>query len=269
MEGLPRSTQACIPTTPATDTIVNSGLEIAGNNPNFGTPGASDSLMKSRQWGFAPRVGIAWTPTSKLTVRAGFGMYYDRGEFFSYLSPPRRRRLQRTVRRHPGAALSFRPNSRANGRHLGESLRNQLPPRHRPAAPPRSRHCCRISRRPSPANYPAGNAFGPFLFGGYDINNKLPYTENWTFDLQYQAANDWLFSAGYVGNHGQHEILPIPFNQPLHRHAAAPGQRPDLLLRRHELRRQRKLCRSHDANRSRPANTPATRPSACPISATT
>src|SRR5580704_3413203 len=72
----------------ATDTIVNSGLEIAGNNPNFGTPGASDTLMKARQWGLAPRLGIAWSPTSKLTVRAGFGMYYDRGEFFSYLSPP-------------------------------------------------------------------------------------------------------------------------------------------------------------------------------------
>ena len=44
--------------------------------------------MKQRQWGFAPRVGIAWSPTSHLTVRTGFGMYYDRGEFFSYLSPP-------------------------------------------------------------------------------------------------------------------------------------------------------------------------------------
>ncbi len=48
---------------------------------------ASDSLMKNRQWGFAPRIGIAWTPIPKLTVRTGFGIYYDRGEFFSYLSP--------------------------------------------------------------------------------------------------------------------------------------------------------------------------------------
>ena len=50
--------------------------------------GASDSLMKNNQWGFAPRVGIAWSPLSKLTVRAGYGLYYDRGELFSYLSPP-------------------------------------------------------------------------------------------------------------------------------------------------------------------------------------
>ncbi len=62
-------------------------------------------------------------------------------------------------------------------------------------------------------HFPPGNGFGPFLFGGYDINNKLPYTENWTFDVQYQASNSWLFSAGYVGNHGLHQVLPIPFNQ--------------------------------------------------------
>ena len=43
--------------------------------------------MKNHQWGFAPRIGIAWNPLPKLTVRTGFGIYYDRGEFFSYLSP--------------------------------------------------------------------------------------------------------------------------------------------------------------------------------------
>src|SRR4029077_10363571 len=67
----------------ATDTITGSGLEIAGHNKNFGRPGASDSEMRQRQWGLAPRIGIAWTPLSKLTVRTGFGLYYDRGEFFS------------------------------------------------------------------------------------------------------------------------------------------------------------------------------------------
>ena len=64
-----------------------------------------------------------------------------------------------------------------------------------------------------PGCWPAGNLFGPFLFGGYDIHNKLPYTQNWTFDVQYQLSNDWMFEVGYVGNHGTHLVLPIPFNQ--------------------------------------------------------
>jgi hypothetical protein len=53
------------------------------------------------------------------------------------------------------------------------------------------------------------------LFGGYDIHNQLPYTENWTLDFQYQLSSNWLFELAYVGNHGQHEVLPSTFNQAL------------------------------------------------------
>jgi hypothetical protein len=197
----------------ATDTIVNSGLEIAGNNPNFGTPGASDTLMKQRQWGFAPRIGIAWSPTSKLTVRTGFGMYYDRGEFFSYLSPPAGAGFNGPF----GVTLAppfVSPEFAASGATLASPFGSALPPTPAGSAAAFTALLPNIAQTES-GKYPVGNAFGPFVFGGYDINNKLPYTENWTFDLQYQAANNWLFSAGYVGNHGQHEVLPIPFNEPL------------------------------------------------------
>jgi hypothetical protein len=195
----------------ATDTIVNSGLEIAGNNVN-GTPGASDTLMKNHQWGFAPRIGIAWNPLPKLTVRAGFGIYYDRGEFFSYLSPsagggfngPFGVTLEppfvQPIVAQKGAtfATPFGTTRPASPAGTLASFQGLLP---------------NIAQTTS-GDFPAGNLFGPFLFGGYDINNKLPYTENYTFDLQYQAANDLLLSVGYVGNHGVHEILPIAFNQP-------------------------------------------------------
>ena len=59
-----------------------------------------------------------------------------------------------------------------------------------------------------PGYWPTGNLFGPFLYGGYDIDNKLPNTQNWTLDLQYQLSNNWLFDVAYVGNHGVHEVLP-------------------------------------------------------------
>jgi len=51
--------------------------------------GVSDSTLTGRQWGFAPRIGIAWSPSfvKNVVVRAGFGIYYDRGEFFSEFSP--------------------------------------------------------------------------------------------------------------------------------------------------------------------------------------
>lgn len=196
----------------ATDTITNSGLEIAGNNPNFGTAGASDTLLKNHQWGFAPRIGIAWNPIPKLTVRSGFGIYYDRGEFFSYLSPSAGGGYNGPF----GVTLAppfVQPIVAQKGATFNAPFGTT------PAAPPAGSAAAFQALLPNigqteSGDFPAGNLFGPFLFGGYDINNKLPYTVNWTFDLQYQAANEWLFSAGYVGNHGVHEVLPIAFNQP-------------------------------------------------------
>src|SRR5579863_1663721 len=195
----------------ATDTITNSGLEIAGNNRTFATPGASDTLMQNHQWGFAPRVGVAWNPLPKLTVRAGFGMYYDRGEFFSYLSPSAGGGFNGPF----GVTLAppfVQPIVAQKGATFAAPFGTTPPPA--PAGSPAAFLALlpNISQLEN-FNLPPGNLFGPFLFGGYDINNKLPYTENWTFDLQYQAANNWLFSAGYVGNHGVHLVLPIPFNQ--------------------------------------------------------
>jgi hypothetical protein len=195
----------------ATDTIVNSGLEIAGNNPTEATPGASSTLMKKCQCGFAPRIGIAWSPTSKLTIRTGFGIYYDRGEFFSYLSPPAGAGFNGPF----GVTLAppfVSPEFAASGATLASPFGSGLPPTPAGSAAAFQALLPNISQTES-GKYPAGNLFGPFVFGGYDINNKLPYTENWTFDLQYQLGS-WLFSAGYIGNHGQHEILPIPFNEP-------------------------------------------------------
>jgi hypothetical protein len=199
----------------ATDTITNSGLEIAGNNSTGATPGVSDTLMKQHQYGFAPRIGIAWTPFKKLTVRAGYGIYYDRGELFSYLSPSAGSGFNGPF----GVTLAppfVQPISTAKGATLSQPFGTALPP------PPPATAAAFLASLPNisqtacgfPGCWPAGNLFGPFLFGGYDINNKLPYTQNWTLDLQYQLTNTLLFEVGYVGNHGTHEVLPIPFNQP-------------------------------------------------------
>jgi hypothetical protein len=199
-----------------TDVITGSGLLIAGNNPTGATPGASNSLMKNHQWGFAPRIGIAWAALPKLTVRAGYGMYYDRGELFSYLSPSAGAGFNGPF----GVTLAppfVQPISVAKGATLSQPFGTTLP------SPPPATGAAFQAYLPNleqtacgyPGCWPSGNLYGPFLFGGYDINNKLPYTQNWTLDFQYQASNDWMFEAGYVGNHGTHLVLPIPFNQPL------------------------------------------------------
>ena len=196
----------------ASDTITNSGFEIAGNNATEATPGASNSLLTNHQYGFAPRIGVAWSPRSHLTIRAGAGLYYDRGEFFSEFSPSAGGGFSGPF----GVTLEppFVSVSEATTGATFASPFGTTPF----ATPPGSAAAFQgllpnIAQTES-GKYPAGNLYGPDLFGGYAINNKLPYTENWSFDVQYQASNNWLFTAGYVGNHGVHEVLPIPFNEP-------------------------------------------------------
>jgi hypothetical protein len=199
-----------------TDVITNSGLEIAGNNSKYGTPGASSSLMNNHQWGFAPRIGIAWTPITKITLRAGYGIYFDRGELFSYLSPSAGSGFNGPF----GVTLAppfVQPATSPRDATLAAPFGTT------PLPPPADSAAGFLAQLPNlqqtacgyPGCWPTGNLFGPFLFGGYDIHNKLPYTQNWTIDIQYQPTNTWLFTVAYVGNHGTHEVLPIPFNQPL------------------------------------------------------
>lgn len=191
----------------ATDTITNSGIVVAGNNAALGTPGVSDSTLTGRQWGVGPRLGIAWSPRAlpKVTFRAGAGIYYDRGEYFTDLSPG----AGPNGTGGPfGVTLSPPFVSKVNATSSGTL---DLPFGMTPPPPPNNPAGI-TALLPNIASLSKGTA--TYVFGGYDPANTLPYTESWSFDIQWQPANSWLITAGYVGNHGVHEVLPIPFNQP-------------------------------------------------------
>jgi hypothetical protein len=190
----------------STDSYTSSGVVIAGNNATLGTKGVSDSTLTGRQWGVGPRIGIAWSPgfAKNLTLRAGAGIYYDRGEYFSYLSPGNG---PNGTGGPFGVTLGLPFVSRVSAT-AASTLDNPFtaPP------PPPSNPDGIKSLLPTLAQIKTGAT--TYVFGGYDPSNVLPYTENWSFDLQYQPANSWLVTAGFVGNHGVHQVLPIPFNQP-------------------------------------------------------
>jgi Carboxypeptidase regulatory-like domain len=197
------------------------GLVIAGNNKGFGTKGVSNSTLTGRQWGFAPRVGIVYSPTfaKNIVVRAGFGIYYDRGEYFSEFSQPAGGGISGPF----GVTMSepFVVPNFANG----NTATFAVPFGNSPPGPPPNNFSKVISLIPNASqliqnttsfcaaqNPPQFGCSGLF-FAGYDPKNKLPYSENWTFDLQWQPINTWVLSLAYVGNHGVHEIIPLPFNQ--------------------------------------------------------
>ncbi len=192
------------------DTIVNDGFIIAGNNKQYHTPGVSDSTLKARQWGFAPRIGAAWAPDmskGKVVFRAGTGLYYDRGEYFVYLSPGAGSGISGPfgVTQEPPFVIPFNSPSGSNlSAPFGTSAAALPVPSGNPAD--------FAKYLPNRASIINGDTTYPF--GAYDIHNKLPYTINVTFDMQYQPRNDIAITIGYVGNLGRHGVLPLPFNQP-------------------------------------------------------
>ncbi len=201
-----------------TDTVNNIGLVAAGNNKAFGTKGVGASTLTGRQWGFAPRIGAAWSPSflKNLVVRAGFGLYYDRGEYFTLLSPSSGGGIS-----GPFGVTTEQPfvvPFLANG-----SATFQVPFGTTPPPPPPNNlngvislvpNIAQLKGQTTPFCMATGQTFcGPLFFGGYDPSNKLPYTENWSLDVQWQPVNDLVLRIAYVGNHGLHEVLPIPFNQ--------------------------------------------------------
>src|SRR5208337_4338209 len=54
----------------------------------------------------------------------------------------------------------------------------------------------------------------PLNFGTYDKDNVLPYTINYTLNMQWQPTGTVAISPGYTGNRGRHSVIPIPFNEP-------------------------------------------------------
>jgi hypothetical protein len=226
---------------PIADKITSTGLIVAGNSAHA-TQGVSNSTLTGRQWGFAPRIGLAWSPkmfNSKFVVRAGWGLYYDRGELFTYLSPGVAQSIT------PGGPFGINQQVPFVGTQFCTGLfggtgafqpcvaggdfpkPGTCPPANALACPwgptllpPPAGNPTTIAGPdaktgviylPNAALLEGGNQ--PFYLGAYARNNKLPYTMNTTLDIQWQPRNDLAIDIGYVNALGRHEIIPIPFNQ--------------------------------------------------------
>jgi hypothetical protein len=209
-----------------TGNVTSTGFVVANQG------GVSSTTLTGRQWGFAPRVGIAWSPAkfrNKIVVRAGTGLYYDRGELFTYLSPgfaagviaggpfgfnqaPPYVNSQVCQTLNPANPLYqfYIPTCDPTpGSVTGGSLSN--PWGTALQTPPTGKAADIINYLPSASAIENGAQL--FSFAVYNHKNKLPYTINNTLDIQWQPRSDLYFQVGYVGNLGRHLVIPVPFNQ--------------------------------------------------------
>ena len=212
-------------------TVNNAGFAVAGNNKYYPTAGISDSTLDGRQWGISPRVGFAWAPRAnggKLVISGGAGMYYDRGELFSYLSQPAGGSTGGPFGVTEAAPLVSYVNG--NGGHLAnpagtasgvptanpaiitQALQNQLDIMTGPASDPQyGKACGAIDSQTYPGYL---DCTATLNFGTYDKKNVLPYTINYTLNVQWQPISTLALTLGYTGNRGRHSVIPLPLNEP-------------------------------------------------------
>jgi hypothetical protein len=150
------------------------GLVFAGSR----TPGAPRGIKDFDRNNFAPRVGLAYKLTDKLVLRTGAGVFY---------SP--------TTGNGPSAtsagALGFNAITPVNASIDG------------------GRTPYATMRNPFPDGFiaPENGKNGLLTFVGQSITanlrfDRVPYSVQWNFNLQYELPENLLFDVAYAGNAG-------------------------------------------------------------------
>ncbi len=164
-------------------TTVPKSMQAENENAIANVPGLlTFNSPTASPYGIGPRVGLAWSPggSSTTVVRAGFGIAYD--VIFDNIGlntlPPE----FYTTTTLPTNVIT--PNFLASGGITA------------PAG----------TSNPTPAQARANTT-------SYIPNQTLPYSINYTFDIQHVFASNYTFDVRYVGDKGVHLILQEQLNR--------------------------------------------------------
>ena len=166
---------------PASQFKVNGGFLYAG------TPSSpSSNLWVSQKTNFSPRFGFAYSPTNKMVVRGGFGIFYSHlGEYVQYGNPVGYTQTTNTI------------TTLNSGVTVTQNLANPFP---------------NGLVRPSGNSNGLLQSVGTSISGFFLQHPKTPYNERYSFGLQYSLPGDMILEADYVGSTGQHIRITRDFD---------------------------------------------------------
>jgi hypothetical protein len=178
-----------------------------------GDPGIPRTLAPIGNLGFSPRVGVAWSPQANrsgtlqkllgsagaTSIRASFGNFYTAIDALS-ISVLAANAPYGTTYSSPAPPLFATPFvAAADGHNYGQPFPYSLAPQNASRA------------------HPDGNVdwstYEPISgIPGYDIHNRVPYTDEWMFSIERQAGPKTVFSASYVGTSSHRQRVLIEAN---------------------------------------------------------
>jgi hypothetical protein len=169
---------------PGTSNWQTNGIIIAGKNSPYGNKIANDNYKD-----FAPRIGLAWDPfgDGKTSIRSGYGIYYDSTLFGTY--------EQNIFANPPFVASVTYTNASFNDVTQGTAGINPLGPSATSVLAPHS------------TQYPA----------------RVPYTQQWSLNVQRQLPGGAVLEVGYFGTKGTHLLGAVDMNQAVTGAALAAG----------------------------------------------
>jgi hypothetical protein len=159
---------------PGTSNWQTNGIIVGGHNSPFG-----DKIANDIHHNFAPRLGLAWDPfgDGKTAIRSGYGIYYDSTLFGIY--------EQNMFVDPPYVSSVSYSNSNFSNVAAGTQGVDPLGPK---ATSVLSLHATQI---------PA----------------QVPYSQQWTFDIQRRLPRATVLDVAYVGSKGTHLMGIVDINE--------------------------------------------------------
>jgi carboxypeptidase family protein len=160
-----------------------------------GDPGVARGLSPTRWGNLSPRIGVAYAPSEKTSMRASYGLFYTAFQGLSagimYGVPPYGYNYL-----SPAPPLFATPFiTAADGTDNGQRFPGSSPPLGASASRPVTDF--------NWSNFLPVNA-DPFFAN----DNKVPYSDNYMFSIQRELAPNMVATASYVGSRG-HNLLVI------------------------------------------------------------